>query len=278
MIDQIAQKAAADDIEDEAGEVEAPATREEPIKRARKADPFADAFEAAEKTLDGDAAPKRKAVPKSPARKKVAGAKPPRPARAAPPSKTVAPKTAAAKAAPAKAAAPKLATPSAAPRLAAPKPREPKPRDRHTVAQALAQRILKLTASDTVDAHLSELYTEDCVSREADGTTVEGLDALTEKMELWSSMAESTSMRARHVVVQEELIVIEWEGTVKMRDGREALLCEIAVHELRGGKIAAERYYYDPSTLAPPTARAAPEPLPSVNPPRGTPPLDPLDL
>ena len=37
-----------------------------------------------------------------------------------------------------------------------------------------------------------------------------------------------------------------------MRDGRTVQLTEVAVHEIKDGKIQSERYYYDPSALAPP--------------------------
>jgi hypothetical protein len=82
--------------------------------------------------------------------------------------------------------------------------------------------------------------------------------------------------------VKGNVIVIEWDMEVTLRNGRTLSLSEIAVHETRGGKIASERYYYDPTVLreaaghrveAPP-----PEPLPAVQPPRGSPPVDPLDL
>jgi ketosteroid isomerase-like protein len=51
-------------------------------------------------------------------------------------------------------------------------------------------------------------------------------------------------------------VCIEWDGEVTLRDGRSVHLREIAVHEIKDGKIQHERYYYDPSALAPSPAPA----------------------
>jgi ketosteroid isomerase-like protein len=40
---------------------------------------------------------------------------------------------------------------------------------------------------------------------------------------------------------------------VKTRDGRTVNLREVAVHEIKDGKIQRERFYYNPMDLAPPT-------------------------
>jgi len=44
---------------------------------------------------------------------------------------------------------------------------------------------------------------------------------------------------------------------VNTRDGRTVKLPEIAVHEIKNGKIQNERFYYNPMALAPPQGGGA---------------------
>lgn len=131
-------------------------------------------------------------------------------------------------------------------------PRKAKPRPGPTPAEALARKIVK--ASSDPSFPFEQLYTEDCVSTEATGESFHGHAGLAQKMRNWESMQESSTWRARNVFVRGNLICIEWEASVRLRDGRTVPMQEVAVHEVRGGKIAAERYYYNPLALAPPTA------------------------
>jgi ketosteroid isomerase-like protein len=148
------------------------------------------------------------------------------------------------------------------------------------VVEALARKIVRLTTEDSVGDHLAELYTDDCVSHEPTGDPTKGHAGMKRKMEMWQQFQEHSSFSARNVIVKGNVIVIEWEGEVKLRGGPTITLKEVAIHEARGGKIASERYYYDPTQIMEAARRAAapPEPLPPVRPPRGTPPVDPLDL
>jgi ketosteroid isomerase-like protein len=120
-----------------------------------------------------------------------------------------------------------------------------------TPAEALARKIVRVSSDP--DFPFEQLYTEDCVSTEATGESFHGHDGLAQKMRNWTAMQESSEFRARNVLVKGNLICIEWEGTVHLRDGRTVTMNEVAVHEVRGGKIAAERYYYNPLALAPPS-------------------------
>lgn len=180
--------------------------------------------------------------------------------------------------------------------------------------ESLARKIVRL-ANRPEKRDLAELYSESCVSRETQGPSVSGIPALRSKAEAWDALVDSQRWTARNTFVKGNRICIEWQCHLKLRDGRELEFEEVAVHEVRGGKIVAERYYYDPSVLAPPAptqapteAPAEPEPdeeatrvLPVASPeeapalaaelaeqlpppapeekvPPGTPPLDPLDL
>jgi ketosteroid isomerase-like protein len=52
------------------------------------------------------------------------------------------------------------------------------------------------------------------------------------------------------VVADGNTVVIEWAGRVTLASsGRLAELNEVAVHEIRNGRIVKERFFYDPSVL-----------------------------
>ena len=121
--------------------------------------------------------------------------------------------------------------------------------------EAFARRIVKVTSLPHVP--LRELYAENCTSTEAAGPTVTGIAGLEEKLKRWESIQSGSTWKARNVWTGGNKICIEWEGVVNFRDGRKANLSEVAIHEVKGGKIVAERYYYDPAALAPPGAAGA---------------------
>jgi len=115
---------------------------------------------------------------------------------------------------------------------------------------ALARKIVRAT-QDPALFNLRELYAEGAVSREASGQVDTGIAGLEAKLARWESMQERTEWKPRKVFTDADAICIEWDATVHMRDGRVVPLVEVAVHEVRDGKIVAERFYYNPMALAP---------------------------
>jgi ketosteroid isomerase-like protein len=118
---------------------------------------------------------------------------------------------------------------------------------------ALARKIVRMSQGATFGpAEIRALYQPDAVSVEASGQTATGYAELEAKMKGWEQMAASMVAKPRNVWTGRNTICIEWDSSVDLRDGRSVQLREVAVHEIRGGKIQRERYYYDPSALAPP--------------------------
>ena len=115
--------------------------------------------------------------------------------------------------------------------------------------EALARRIVK--ATNLAEFPLRDLYRDDAVSEEATGEVSRGIAGLEDKLKRWESMQSGTKWKARNVWTRGNTICIEWDAEVTMRDGRNVALREIGVHEIRGGKIQAERFYYNPLQLAP---------------------------
>jgi hypothetical protein len=115
---------------------------------------------------------------------------------------------------------------------------------------ALARKIVRATRNPQ-HFDLRDLYAEGAVSREASGAIATGFAELEAKLTGWNSMQERTEWNPRKVFAEGDSICIEWDATVWMRDGRVVPLSEVAVHEVRDGKIVSERYYYNPLALAP---------------------------
>ena len=116
---------------------------------------------------------------------------------------------------------------------------------------ALARKFVRATHRPETFV-IAEFYTPDCVSIEAVGEIDRGHTGIEAKLKRWDAMQKGVKWKARNVFTGKNVICIEWEAEVTLRDGRVVQLPEVAVHEIRGGKIARERYYYNPLVLAPP--------------------------
>jgi ketosteroid isomerase-like protein len=128
---------------------------------------------------------------------------------------------------------------------------------RPSAIETLARNIIRGTIGDPSQLSLADLYAEGATSTEASGDTVTGFSGLEQKARQWEAMQEHTVWKPLHVFVKPDSICIEWDAEVKLRDGRVVNLRETAVHEVKGGRIVAERYYYNPMALAPPESTPA---------------------
>jgi ketosteroid isomerase-like protein len=120
-----------------------------------------------------------------------------------------------------------------------------------TDLRALARRIVALTTANDDEATLA-LYASDVESTEQGQPTMRGIDSIRQKFAGWRSMVTDAHFEPRRVCVDGNTIVIEWVGDVTLAvNGKRARLHEVAIHEIRDGKIAREAYFYDPATLSP---------------------------
>jgi ketosteroid isomerase-like protein len=125
--------------------------------------------------------------------------------------------------------------------------------------EGLARKIVRMSQGPSFGAaEIRELYNPDAVSVEANGGTSQGYAGLEQKMKGWEQMTSGMVSKPRNVWTGRNTICIEWDSTVTMRDGRTVQLHEVAVHEIKNGKIQSERYYYNPAALAPPAAGGMP--------------------
>ncbi len=116
--------------------------------------------------------------------------------------------------------------------------------------RALAQHIVDLSLGHDDEAILG-LYAPTIESSEAGQPPAVGLDALRAKFAGWRSMTSDSVFEPRRVLVDGNVIVIEWLGRVTLAaSGRQVELREVAVHEIKNGKIAREAFFYNPAALA----------------------------
>jgi len=116
---------------------------------------------------------------------------------------------------------------------------------------ALARRIVRAASAESMSS-IQELYSVDCESMEANGEVAHGHEGLEKKLQRWQQMQKGVRWEARNVLLGKGVICIEWDAEVTLNDGRTVKLPEVAVHEIKGGKIARERFYYNPMALMPP--------------------------
>ena len=132
-----------------------------------------------------------------------------------------------------------------------PKAAAPPPKGAPSLAdlRRIARSIVTAT-SVADDKRMLSLYADSIESEEAGQLPTYGIEAIKQKNEQWSKMVSDARWHARNLWADGQTIIIEWEAQLTLRPGnRKALFREIAVHEVRGGKIVRERYYYDPSIL-----------------------------
>jgi len=118
---------------------------------------------------------------------------------------------------------------------------------RSDALRALAKRIVDLTISGNDDASFA-LYADNVESVEMGQAPMTGIDAIRQKFTQWRGMVSDSAWDAKSVWVDGNTIVIEWIGRVTLAaSGKSVDMREIAVHEVENGKIARERFYYNPA-------------------------------
>src|SRR5512147_179066 len=132
-------------------------------------------------------------------------------------------------------------------------PRKPARRSASGSLDALARKFVRATHRPESFV-VAEFYTPDCVSIEATGNTHRGHAGIEAKLKQWRAMQKGVKWAELNVFTGKDVICIEWDAEITLHDGRVVKMPEVAVHEIEDGKIARERYYYNPMVLAPPSS------------------------
>jgi ketosteroid isomerase-like protein len=118
--------------------------------------------------------------------------------------------------------------------------------------EAMAQKIVRtMTHTPPGKIPFRELYAENATSQECGPMPPAiGLAAIEAKAAGYESQVREQKWTAKNVWARGNTVAIEWVGKVMFKNGNALDLKEVAVHDVRDGKIVAERYYYDPSAFA----------------------------
>ncbi len=141
-------------------------------------------------------------------------------------------------------------------------------RPRLATPEVIARKIVRVT-KDPSKLSIEDLYAENCTSLEPGlDEPALGHEGLRAKNEYWEKFQDSSKAdwKARNIFIKGNTIGIEWDASIVTRTGRSLKLQEIAIHEVKGGKIVAERYYYDRAAMEEPAKPATPDPAPKQRP------------
>jgi len=114
--------------------------------------------------------------------------------------------------------------------------------------QEVANRLVEMCREGKNMEALSELYAENCVSREMPGMpnqVTEGLPAITKKSEEWlANVVEMHSAEVGDPVVVGNHFTCTMNFDCTFKDRGRTQMEEICIYEVAEGKIANEQFFY----------------------------------
>ncbi|WP_044206787.1 nuclear transport factor 2 family protein [Flammeovirga sp. OC4] len=114
----------------------------------------------------------------------------------------------------------------------------------------IAHRLVELCRIGEFEKAQTELFADDCVSIEPDGAPVKevkGLDGLAEKGKQFMDMMEPHGFSVSDPIVADDFFscTIMMDATFKPT-GQRSKSTEIAVYEVKDGKIIKEEFFFRP--------------------------------
>ena len=113
--------------------------------------------------------------------------------------------------------------------------------------QAVANRLVELCRQGDFQTAQRELYASDAASYEPEGSPwqdVKGTEALQEKGRQWGEMVdEFHGIEVSQPIVADPFFSVSMMMDVTM-NGERSTNREIAVYELKDGKVVSERFFY----------------------------------
>jgi hypothetical protein len=118
--------------------------------------------------------------------------------------------------------------------------------------EAIAKRLVELCREGKYEQAQRELYGEDCASVEPEGAppgalgNAKGLKAIYEKTHAFESMVEA--IHANHVsdpVIAGNWFSVSMSLDMTMKGRGRTLMQEIAVYQVKNGKVVLEKFFYD---------------------------------
>jgi len=120
--------------------------------------------------------------------------------------------------------------------------------------QEVSNRLIQLCREGKNLQAIDELYGEDIISSEPKGTPMElteGKDAVRNKTVEWENMVEELhSASISEALVAEDFFTVVMDMDVTYKGMGRMAMKEIAVYEVKDGKIVAEEFFYKIPVMA----------------------------
>ena len=117
--------------------------------------------------------------------------------------------------------------------------------------ERVAALIKRVEEGKFVEA-LQEFYADDATMQENGKPPREGLKKLIEhERGVMAAFTEIRTLPATTWLVDGDNVVVNWVFEFTRPDGTRFRMDELALQRWRGDRIAQERFYYDPTALAP---------------------------
>ncbi|MET0604910.1 MAG: nuclear transport factor 2 family protein [Beijerinckiaceae bacterium] len=97
---------------------------------------------------------------------------------------------------------------------------------------------------------IEQFYHDDASMQENHNPPHVGRDKLVARKRQALARSSFVTHPAKHVLVDGDLVVINWIFEITDKEGRTRKLDELSIQHWRGEKIAREQFYYDPKQLA----------------------------
>ena len=114
----------------------------------------------------------------------------------------------------------------------------------------IASKLVKCCQEGDFETPYQQLYSPDIVSIENDGTAegalVKGFEGIQQKGEWWKENFEVHSTEVSEPLVAENWFSVRFDmDTTHRPSGQRSKMSEIAVYEVKDGKIVKEQFFYD---------------------------------
>lgn len=114
----------------------------------------------------------------------------------------------------------------------------------------IATKLVDWCKQGDFEKPYQELYSPNIVSIENDGTTeggiVKGFDGIQKKGEWWQENFEVHNTTVSEPIVADNWFSVKFEmDTTHRPSGKRSTMSEIAVYEVKEGKIVKEQFFYD---------------------------------
>jgi ketosteroid isomerase-like protein len=113
-------------------------------------------------------------------------------------------------------------------------------------ASELGERLVEMYNSGRHDDIVPQLYSPEIKSYEADGMLSEGLEGLKQKYDWFEANFEmhATTAKGPFPHGDDQVAVVFWMDTTHKPSGERSQMEEVAVYQVKDGKIVEERFFY----------------------------------